>query len=457
MTRTVETVIHRNQERDRVLKKVKQIIIERLNLDLSIEEIDDDSPLFGMGLGLDSIDSLELVVGVEDEFEVQIMDEDIEAFLSVNALVDFILHNGAPPAMEPYRSSPDADAQPWIAQYVKLREEAFFYETRCRLIELPEGDDTMALISRVVTGRDILLEPNRMLHSAILDDHGRILDFIYVLMFENKFWLVMGPDAIEAQAFLASEAEKAGIAMSVMDDQYSFLSLEGPYSWKAIKAVAGFEITGLTYLSFMEPVLADETYVLCRAGVTNEYGFRMIVPRRNHHKLIEAIEAHAEFGIRLNRDQALIKQVLTCASTEVRFPLLDVSVPKLANPVEYELRWMIDFRKTDYPGKRAIDHMIPNFDFKVIGFVVSEYMSDADYSSLTDGGLVYLEDQCIGKVLNLQKSIGIDQYIGYALLEKAWAYVGNQEYSLGKGGAEISLRTIATPMLVTKSMGIIME
>ena len=43
-----------------------------------------------MGLGLDSIDALELVLAVEEEFGITIGDEDIEAFRSVNSVADYI-------------------------------------------------------------------------------------------------------------------------------------------------------------------------------------------------------------------------------------------------------------------------------------------------------------------------------------------------------------------------------
>ncbi|MBI2570569.1 MAG: acyl carrier protein [Candidatus Schekmanbacteria bacterium] len=56
------------------------------------DRIDDDAPLFGTGLGLDSIDALELVVGIEEAFGVEIGDEQVgkEAFASVSSLVSFI-------------------------------------------------------------------------------------------------------------------------------------------------------------------------------------------------------------------------------------------------------------------------------------------------------------------------------------------------------------------------------
>ena len=72
---------------------LKKMIIQTLNLEeVTPEDIDNDAPLFREGLGLDSIDALELVVAIEKGFKIIIEDEDVgkRAFASIHALARFV-------------------------------------------------------------------------------------------------------------------------------------------------------------------------------------------------------------------------------------------------------------------------------------------------------------------------------------------------------------------------------
>lgn len=77
--------------------KVKDLIVRRLKLDMDPATIEDAAPLFGEGLGLDSIDALELVLGLEQEFGIKVADEEVgvKAFSSVDALTGFIREKSA--------------------------------------------------------------------------------------------------------------------------------------------------------------------------------------------------------------------------------------------------------------------------------------------------------------------------------------------------------------------------
>ena len=72
--------------------QIKQGIVRSLRLPISWEEIGDEMPLFDEGLGLDSIDVLELVLEIERQFGVLIEDEQtgMRVLRSVNSIAEFV-------------------------------------------------------------------------------------------------------------------------------------------------------------------------------------------------------------------------------------------------------------------------------------------------------------------------------------------------------------------------------
>ncbi len=80
---------------EQIIVDLKTMIIETLALDdMGIEDIDAEAPLFGEGLGLDSIDALELGVALKNKYQVSVKDEDEEDikkhFFSVKSLAEFV-------------------------------------------------------------------------------------------------------------------------------------------------------------------------------------------------------------------------------------------------------------------------------------------------------------------------------------------------------------------------------
>ena len=78
-----------------LINEIKQHIIESLKLDITPEDINPDSPLFGDELGLDSIDVLELVVMLKAHYGIKVtnMQEGRKAFASVRSIAEYITAN----------------------------------------------------------------------------------------------------------------------------------------------------------------------------------------------------------------------------------------------------------------------------------------------------------------------------------------------------------------------------
>lgn len=79
------------EERRQILDVLKNDLINRLNLPFEADDLHEDVSLLGSGLGLDSLDALEVILGIEHAFGVKVADDNIAILRSINSIVDYVL------------------------------------------------------------------------------------------------------------------------------------------------------------------------------------------------------------------------------------------------------------------------------------------------------------------------------------------------------------------------------
>lgn len=85
-------IIAEIEERKTVLMTIKKEIVQRLNIQRDVQQIDDDTALFGNGLKLDSVDATEIIVILDKIFGIQIQESDEPSYMrTINSLASFIL------------------------------------------------------------------------------------------------------------------------------------------------------------------------------------------------------------------------------------------------------------------------------------------------------------------------------------------------------------------------------
>jgi acyl carrier protein len=90
-----EVALEIASQRRALIGDLKEMLIDKLSLSQEPNEIAEDASLFGSGLGLDSIDALEIVVAIEERFDVSISDDNMSVFRSIDTIADFITaHQG---------------------------------------------------------------------------------------------------------------------------------------------------------------------------------------------------------------------------------------------------------------------------------------------------------------------------------------------------------------------------
>jgi acyl carrier protein len=88
MTKEMLDLINR---RKTVIDTFKNELIRRLNLPYAPDDLHEDIALLGAGLGLDSLDALEIVLCIENSFGIKIPDQNISVLRSINTVVDYVI------------------------------------------------------------------------------------------------------------------------------------------------------------------------------------------------------------------------------------------------------------------------------------------------------------------------------------------------------------------------------
>ncbi|ADE72390.1 phosphopantetheine-binding protein [Priestia megaterium] len=89
-TITQNDLLEQVNERKQLCQQIKTEIVERLSLNIEPAWIADNQPLFGRGLELDSIDTLEISIALQEVFDVMLTDDNMDVLGSVNKIADFI-------------------------------------------------------------------------------------------------------------------------------------------------------------------------------------------------------------------------------------------------------------------------------------------------------------------------------------------------------------------------------
>ena len=80
-----------DEKQAKIAEQIKGILVD--NLRIPAEELDYDVELFGDGIGLDSIDSLEIIAGIDQEFGVQMTGVAKENFFNIAALSKYVMEH----------------------------------------------------------------------------------------------------------------------------------------------------------------------------------------------------------------------------------------------------------------------------------------------------------------------------------------------------------------------------
>lgn len=300
-----------------------------------------------------------------------------------------------------------------------------------------QGDDAYDFLNRVVAGDLSVIRNEQALYSLLLNDKGQIVTDLYLLCDDERFLLISewtrgDKLAASLQALIGDE----DVQIASQDEQLTTTLFEGPYCWELMAELFGFDVLGLPFMEFMR---VDDDAILLRAGKHGEFAFKVLTTKEGAADLWQrASEAGGKFDMKMGGldfqsksrlenpcwDPALVGEFSSC-------------------PIELQMQWAVRYDKDEFVGRDALlAKLEQGSKQRVVGFVVK-----GDGAALNIGDSLFSGDQEIGRVITLGHSVGVDAFIGQALIDSEYAYAGIDQYQIAGSAGRVAISTAAIPFL----------
>lgn len=414
--------------REAILSKLRDVLIDRMRLARTHDEIDPDAPLFGAGFGLDSLDAVELVVALENSFGVKIADNRLvrQQMRTLNTLADLVLAYRDGRHGDAAHATPDLSGEiAAIRTSVALGDGAHIACVRIT------GADAQELVDRI-SPRELFVRAGQMLHTLLLDDDGAPVADLYLCCDEEDYYLLA--EGLDGPALAACAAAAAGGLDAAVIDQsesHAILTLDGPYAWELLAEVASPDVIGLPYLGFFH----EGRFTCFRGGKTGEYGYDLLVPRAQRAELREVL---LEAGRRFELREASLAALDLCRLEAGFFNVRREVRPGLT-PVELQQQWRLTASRAFRGAAAVAAHRREPRGRVTMITAASEIRTDA---------AIELDGERVGSVLHAGPSHTRGDWIGLAHLPRALAHAGLAGFTCS--GAPV--RTASAPAVNNRSL-----
>jgi acyl carrier protein len=422
--------------REDLLARVRKVLIENLNVPRAPHEIDPDTPLFGTGLALDSVDGVELAVGLEAEFGVQLPEDHSSRrwLRSVNTLVELVLTlQGKAAAKEPQLAREESAGD---VQAIRTGT-ALHAGTRYAWLRIG-GEGAFALLDRVST-QALRLQHAQLKQSLFLAEDGAVRADVLIARDESEYLVgIDGLTPAEAVAYLDAHKPQKPVTITDLSPTRASITLTGPWAWELLGDALSADLVGMPYLSFFRVGAPGQggSVIVVRAGTTGEFGYEILMDKARQPELMDRL---LSAGRRLEVAQVSAEALELCSLENGFFDIRREGAHGLT-PLELQLQWRLSSGR-DFVGARALaERRARGVSQRLTHFTSAKTMSP--------GAPVDSAGQTIGKVLASAHSTVRGDAVGVALLDLPWAQAGVDVYRV----KDTPIRTVAPPHLDNRSL-----
>ncbi|MGA4500991.1 aminomethyl transferase family protein [Bacillus bombysepticus] len=309
-----------------------------------------------------------------------------------------------------------------------------------------KGEDHVEFLDRLVTKDIMFMEEETTLFTLLLQEDGNVIDLINLFKNEDSITVITTPHKKDTVLAWLENQKTNGIEIIDISQTHSLLGFEGPYAWRLAQQFLDFEISSLPFQSFVLNQLFGKEILLARTGVTAEYGYQLLFEKYLEPIVVETINSFKDDDINLKR---VDWETLETLMLEIRHPYFEFKHLEELNIFEASLEWFIDFYKDEFYGRESLEQQSEaGVNKRIVGFTTGIE------SQITVNDEIFIEEQLIGKVIELKESPVLDMRLGIALLDEPFAVSGIGFYIKNKEKALYKAHTQSSPYILPKSWSI---
>jgi len=267
----------------------------------------------------------------------------------------------------------------------------------------------------------------------IMEKSFRYAD-VYICKEASSYLLILKGDSPENFSEWIFKYKKANeeINIQLLNTTHSQIALNGPFAWELLAEIEDPEIISLPYLSYYYP---DQNSIILRSGETGEFGYHLIYP---HDTACRIWDTALEVGDDFDLERAGFNTLEYC-SLENNFFNVRIEGSIGANPIELQLQWRISNDK-QFVFDKLINEIRKNPLQRRLTAVFSMGVLNKDFK-------IYHENQNIGYIINANKFISGEGYIGLAMLDLPFAESGISKYKIFSPSGNYDMQTVSPPFV----------
>lgn len=305
------------------------------------------------------------------------------------------------------------------------------------------GSAAVSALERLTTG-DLRIRDGRMRASLILDERGAPVFDLDLCRDDDRYLLLAeGPPASDLEARLRDAASGnlsgnlvGNLLIERFDRSHRMLALTGPYAWELMSAIVGSEVVALPHGSFFR----FEDWLCFRAGKTGEYSYDLLVPEARFDSLKSRL---LDEGRRFDLASASLADLDRAALESGRFNIRREGASG-ATALELQLQWRLHGKRKHIGAEALLSQKAAGIPRRTTAIFAR--------SAFANGDPVLFSDSQIGTIVNADRSIVRGDFVGLALLDRAWAHAGIDRYTVLHDGARISVTTASLPLIDARSL-----